>query len=235
MNINLALVHTLILGTSSFLLLSAQHAQETPRALRTQTSYEEVYSFPAQDATQGVAADGSYVYAISNSSITKFTHQGDSLLTWKEDDKSLIRHFDGGIIIDGLLYCSHSNFPEVPMASSIEVFDPEDLRHIKTISLGIEFGSCTWIVRGDDCWYACFAHYDRSGWTAGGEPLHDASWTQIVQFDNEFRRLQGYSQKNWLTNSAPTVSPAACSWTASSIAPATTQKSFSSWNFRHTE
>lgn len=160
--------------------------------LPAQTAYEAVYSFPAEDATQGIAADGSYVYAISNNSITKFTHQGDSLTTWKEEDKSLIRHFDGGIIIDGLLYCSHSNFPEVPMASSIEVFNPEDLSHVRTISFGLEYGSCTWIVRGNACWYACFAHYDRSGWTAGGEPNHDASWTQIVQFDNEFRRLQGW-------------------------------------------
>lgn len=172
---------------SALLLASAGLYAQTLRP-----AFEKTFSFPAKDATQGIAADENYVYAISNSSITKFTKDGDSLLTWQEKDKRLIRHFDGGIIIDGLLYCSHSNFPEVPMASSIEIFDPETLSHIKTISLGIEYGSCTWIVRGDDCWYACFAHYDKSGGTAGGELLHDVSWSQIVQFDNSFRRLQGW-------------------------------------------
>lgn len=161
-------------------------------SLPAQRSYQAVYSFPAQDATQGVAADSGYVYAISGNAISKYTHDGDFVDRWEETDKELIRHFDGGIIIDGLLYCSHSNFPQVPMASSIEVFDPRDLHHVKTVSLGIEYGSCTWIVRGDDCWYACFANYDKSGWTSGGEILHDATWTQIVRFDDQFRRTGGW-------------------------------------------
>ena len=111
--------------------------------------YEIVRTFYCSDATQGVAVDNHHFYAIGNQSITKYTRQGDSLATWKETDSSLIHHFDGGIIIDGLLYCSHSNYPEVPMASSIEIFDPETMRHHQTISFGIDNGSCTWILRGD--------------------------------------------------------------------------------------
>jgi len=151
-----------------------------------------VESFFCPSATQGVATDGKYFYGIGNQVITKYSYQGDSITTWQESNPELIKHFDGGIVIDGLLYCSHSNFPEVPMASSIEVFDTKNLHHLKTISLGIDNGSCTWVVRGDNCWYVGFAHYDRSGGNAGGEVLKDASWSQIVQYDNKWRRTGGW-------------------------------------------
>lgn len=154
--------------------------------------FSVVKSFDCQDATQGVASDGKHFYAISSTSISKYTADGKYVATWSESNPELIKHFDGGIIVDGLLYCSHSNFPQVPMASSVEVFDPGTMKHIRTISLGIEYGSCTWVVRGEDCWYACFAHYDRNGANAGGEVLKDNSWTQIVQFDDQWRRLQGW-------------------------------------------
>ena len=154
--------------------------------------YHIVETFSCPNATQGVAVDDESFYAISNQSISKYSLKGDSITTWSESDPRLIKHFDGGIVVDGLLYCSHSNYPEVPMASSIEVFDPRTMRHVRTISLGIDSGSCTWVVRGVDCWYVCFAHYDRSGHNAGGEVLKDASWTQIVQFDNDWHRLQGW-------------------------------------------
>lgn len=147
-----------------------------------------VKSFSCPEANQGVAADKNYFYAIGNQQIAKYTKDGELVLSWKETDKNLIRHFDGGIIVKGRLYCSHSNFAEVPMASSIEVFDSKNLSHIKTISFGIEYGSCTWVVRGKSCWYACFAHYDKTG----GEQLHDNSWTQIVKFDNKWRKLEAW-------------------------------------------
>jgi len=154
--------------------------------------YVTVETFKCPDATQGVAADGKFFYGIGNQTIVKYTYKGEAVARWQETDPELIRHFDGGIVIDGFLYCSHSNYPEVPMASSVEVFDTRDLRHVQTISLGIESGSCTWVVRGDDCWYLGFAHYDRSGGGAGGEVLKDASWTQIVRYDNEWRRTQAW-------------------------------------------
>ena len=154
--------------------------------------YKVVEAFDCPAATQGVAADGEFFYAIGNQRIEKYTKKGERVASWYEPDESLIKHFDGGIIIDGLLYCSHSNFPEVPMASSIEIFDPKTLQHVRTVSLGLDNGSCTWVVRGEDCWYVGFAHYDRSGGNAGGEVLKDASWTQIVEYDNDWHRTQGW-------------------------------------------
>ena len=154
--------------------------------------YHTVLSFNAPGSNQGVAVDDVYVYGIGNQQITKYSKDGDSLAVWKESDSRLIKHFDGGIVVNGLLYCSHSNFPQIPMASSIEVFDTKMLEHVKTISLGIEYGSCTWVVPGDDCWYVCFAHYDNNGEKADGKVIRDASWTRIVQYDNQWRKLQGW-------------------------------------------
>ena len=150
-------------------------------------------TFDCPEATQGVAVDDNYFYGIGNQTIVKCRKDnGECVKVWKESNRELIRHFDGGIIVDGLLYCSHSNFSEVPMASSVEVFDPKDLSHVKTISFGIDYGSCTWVVRGDGCWYAFFAHYDRSGGGAGGEVLHDNSWSQLVRFDDNWQKLQAW-------------------------------------------
>lgn len=172
--------------------LSILVAMLTVSASASAQSYKTVETFNCPEANQGVAVDDSYFYGIGNQTIAKYTMAGEKAALWKESDPSLIKHFDGGIVIDGLLYCSHSNYPEVPMASSIEVFDTKDLSHVKTISLGIDNGSCTWVVRGEDCWYVCFAHYDRNGGGAGGEVLKDASWTQIVQYDDIWRRTQGW-------------------------------------------
>lgn len=183
------LISTTLSGVCAVLLCGTVSGQAI---VHDNGSYRAVQTFPCPYANQGVAVDDECFYGISNARITKYSKSGDSLATWKETDPELIRHFDGGIVVDGLLYCSHSNFPEVPMASSIEVFDPVRMEHVKTISLGIEYGSCTWVVPGDGCWYVCFAHYDNNGEKAAGEVIRDASWTQIVQYDLEWHKLQGW-------------------------------------------
>ncbi len=157
-----------------------------------QEDYKIARTYHCGEDAQGVAVDESGFYFISNRSVSKYTLQGELLATWKEDTPELIQHFDGGIVIDGLLYCSHSNYPEVPMASSIEVFDPENLTHLKTISLGIDSGSCTWVVRGDDCWYVGFAHYDSKTGIIKDELDKDNRWTQIVRYDDQWHRTAGW-------------------------------------------
>lgn len=154
-------------------------------------AFRTVRSYKCTEAVQGVAVDDSCFYAIGNRIIAKYDKStGRKLAEWKENDKELIRHFDGGIVIDGLLYCSHSNFPEVPMASSVEIFDTRTLSHVKTISIGIDSGSCTWVVRGDGCWYLGFAHYSQG--SGGAEPGKDNSWTQFVKYDDNWQRVQGW-------------------------------------------
>ncbi|MBO4339922.1 MAG: hypothetical protein J5835_00640 [Bacteroidales bacterium] len=151
-------------------------------------TYVPVRTYDAPEANQGVAVDASSFYAIGNSRITKYSRSGGSLATFTENDRRLIKHFDGGIVVGKKLYCSHSNFPGIPMASSIEVFDTKTLKHLESISFGIEYGSCTWIVPGKNCWFVCFAHYDKNGESAGGEIIRDASWTQIIKFNRKWQK-----------------------------------------------
>ena len=104
----------LLLGVN---YLSAQH-------------FEEIQRFKATYARQAVAVDNKHFYAIENNHITKYTLEGDSITTWHEPNKERIRHINSGIVIKDKLYCAHSNFPETPMASSIEIFDTKKLAHV---------------------------------------------------------------------------------------------------------
>lgn len=150
--------------------------------------FREVARFDAYYAMQGVAVDRQHFYAIENNHITKFSLTGDSITTWHEPDKERIRHINSGFVKGRKLYCTHSNYPEVPMASSIEIFDTRTLQPIQSISLGIDVGSCVWITPGKGCWYAFFAHYAGNG----KEPGKDPSWSQLVKYDKKWRRMQAW-------------------------------------------
>lgn len=49
-------------------------------------------------------------------------------------------HLNGGIVQDGQLVLAHSNFPQQPMASSVEYFDLATVQPVKSVSLGIRHG-----------------------------------------------------------------------------------------------
>ena len=156
--------------------------------LVAQTICREVQRFHAENAVQGVAVDGKYFYAIQNTRISKYTIHGDSITTWTEPGSQSIFHLNSGVVIGHKMYCAHSNYPRVPMASSIEIFDTRTMQHLETVSLGIDVGSCTWVVPGKKCWYVFFAHYDKKA----DELDKDASWAQLVQYDRKWRRLRAW-------------------------------------------
>ncbi|MEQ9442033.1 MAG: hypothetical protein RIG62_23540 [Cyclobacteriaceae bacterium] len=139
-------------------------------------------------AQQGVAVDEMHFYVINNHSIHKYTKSnGTSTANW-EDSTGFIKHLNSGIIINDTLYCTNSNYPESPMASSLEMFDPQTLRHINTHSFGIQIGSATWVDRYKGAWYVAFAHYTGRGATEG----KDNRWTQLVKFDTAWRQLEAW-------------------------------------------
>lgn len=151
----------------------------------------EVQRYKTTWATQAVAVDAKHFYAIENQHITKYNMQGDSLTTWYEADKDLIRHFNSGVVVKGKLYCAHSNFPKYPMASSIEVFDTKTMEHVETISFGIDVGSCVWVVPGKKCWYVFFAHYDKSAEKTKWLP-DNANQAQLVQYDLNWQKMNAW-------------------------------------------
>lgn len=155
-----------------------------------QWQHEEVQRFPAKEANQGVVADDEYLYVISNVEIGKYRKDTfERVGGWKDIKGGPFIHLNAGIMHQGKLYCAHSNFPGVPMTSSIEIFDPVSMQHIGTHSLGIASGSLTWIVWHENHWLACFAHYSKSKAQTGRDP----SWTELVRYDAEWRRTGGWT------------------------------------------
>jgi hypothetical protein len=145
--------------------------------------------FTASEAKQGVAVDKNYIYVVSDTSIAKYNKFNfKHITTWYEQPGGPIKHLDSGVIVDGKLYCANSNYPQVPMVSSIEIWDAETMQHIGSHSFGIYRGSCTWVDRYDGFWWATFAHYEK--WkkkTAKG-----TQWTSVVKLDDNFNEIQSW-------------------------------------------
>ena len=150
---------------------------------------EEIMRFESVDARQGLAVDDQFVYVVSNHSISKHNKEtGELVLRWEGEEGEPLIHLNSGIVFDGVLYCAHSNYPSVPMTSSIEMFDTETLEHIGSHSFGIMHGSATWIDQREDMWWIGFAHYEGRG----GIPDQGPTWTRIMIFDKTWRVVGGY-------------------------------------------
>ena len=133
--------------------------------------------------------DADHFYAIANSAIGKYNKQtGVRVGGWSLPDGP-IQHMNAGIVYDGILYATNSNYPNVPMASSLEMFDTTTMTHIGSHSFGIYVGSALWAHRKGDHWYVAFGHYDARG----GTPGRDHTWSQLVKFDRDWRRVGGWS------------------------------------------
>jgi len=165
-------------------------ADDTDQIPNFAGQYEEVRRYSAPEARQAVAVDAHHFYAIVNTMIAKYDKKTGKLVKrWVADDERPLKHMNAGIVRDGKLYCSNSNYPKYPEASSVEVWNT-DLQHIESHSLGIYEGSLTWIEPAEDGWWAVFAHYSEKV----NENPHAKShrWTSLVKFDHKWRRMAGW-------------------------------------------
>ena len=150
---------------------------------------EEVRRIPAAEATQGVAADRQHLYAIANYSIGKYDKKtGQRVSGWQCENGKPLTHLDSGVVYDGVLYCAHSNYPGVPMVSSIEMWDAASMQHKGNHSFGIFAGSATWADLHQGHWYVTFAHYRGRA----DEADRDPRWTTLIQFDLDWRQRQAW-------------------------------------------
>jgi hypothetical protein len=148
-----------------------------------------VRRFDAPEANQAVAVDSAYFYAIGNSAIGKYEKAtGRRVAAWK-DATGPIRHLNSGIVVDSELYCAHSNYPETPMVSSLEVFETERMNHLHSIPLPRGIGSATWVDRTDGAWWVTFANYAGKGGEAGRGPER----TTLVKFDPRWQQQQSWT------------------------------------------
>lgn len=154
--------------------------------MTTTAQYRNLKTFNVIEAHQGVAVDKEYFYVINNTSITKHMRStGQQIAKWNGTETGL-KHLNAGIVENGLLYCAHSNYPDLPMVSSIEVFDTKNMHHVASHSFGIEYGSLTWIDHHNGYFWAVFANYNKDGYP------HPNTWTQLIKFDSSWRRLQAW-------------------------------------------
>lgn len=152
---------------------------------------ELVKTFPAEEATQGVAVDAEHFYAIANSRIGKYRRDsGERVAVWEADAERPLKHLNAGIVYDNRLFCAHSNYPTMPSTSSIELFDTGSMEHVDTHSVGIYEGSLTWVNRQHNTWWAVFAHYSRP---LEGKPVtRGHEYTSLVRFDKHWSRQAAY-------------------------------------------
>lgn len=140
----------------------------------------------AHEATQGVANDPQFLYAIENSTIGKYDRKtGERVGLWSGDPAVFI-HINSCETHGTELVCAMSNYPNVPMWSSVEWFDTKTMRHLRSHSFGPGRGSLTWVDWHDGSWWTCFANYDGDG----GEPPRDHRSTLLVRMDSHFIPLQ---------------------------------------------
>lgn len=157
-----------------------------------QLEYKLLRQFSAPDARQGVAVNSESLYVVGNRVVARYDKETlsptEDVLHFPEDGP--IIHFNDGIVVGEQLWLSHSNYPGVPMVSSLERVDPSTLQHIGSHSFGITDGSLTWVapIEGGG-WYACFAHYGNRA----AMPNRDPYWTRVVQFDTEWRMQESWA------------------------------------------
>lgn len=157
-----------------------------PVELKAQT----LRSFKAREAGQGVAIDESHFYAVVNSAIGKYERtSGERVAGWSGPRRGLIGHLNSCFAEKGRLWCANSNHPEVPMASSVEIFDSATMEHAGSHSLGLmDEGSLTWFDRLGDGWIVGFAHYNDET----GEPFKTNAYAGVHLFDSQWRRTGGW-------------------------------------------
>jgi hypothetical protein len=160
-----------------------------PPVVQTGTA-KQVREYNTPEARQGVAVDVHHVYAIVNTIIGKYDKAtGELISRWTSPREGPIRHINSCYAADGKLWCANSNFPEVPMGSSIEVIDTETMQHVDSHSLGImEEGSLTFFEPYQDGFIAGFAHYDAKG----GTGYKNSRYGAIATYDAKWRRTGGW-------------------------------------------
>lgn len=146
---------------------------------------EVIARFSAPEAGQGVAVDAEHFYAINNRAIGKYRKtDGVRVGGWTAGKDSPIRHLNAGVVIEGRLVCAHSNFPETPAESSVEIWNATTMAKLGSYAFADPRGSLTWAVPHADTWYVCFAHYQSTS---------DPALTRIVRYDTEWRELAVWS------------------------------------------
>lgn len=166
------------------------------------------------DARQGVAVDEQYFYAVNSFRITKHRKSdGTPLLQWdgESDQHGPLIHLDSGMVWEGKLYASHSNYPHWPMTSSVEVWDTASMAHVATYSFGTELGSFTWLDRHQGYWWGAFANYDKVQ-KGQNQAYGLTANTQVVKMNDQFQILEKWQLPAGILKRISPMSNSGGSW-----------------------
>lgn len=173
---------------------------------------EQVGEFAVKEANQGVGVDAEHFYAVDNQVIAKYDKKTGKLVKkWQGDKKGPILHLDSAMLMDGRIYAAHSNWPDWPMTSSLEIFDAATMEHVGSHSFGIQYGSLTWVDWHDGHWWMTFANYDRL-MAPGKTPYGHKANTLMVKFTKDLRPLQSWTLPKALLDRFEDMSNSGGSW-----------------------
>ena len=168
--------------------------------------------FTVKEANQAVGVDANYFYAIDNYAIGKYDKKTGKLVKrWQGEKSGPILHLDSAMVMDGRIYCAHSNYPDWPMTSSLEVFDAATLEHVDSHSFGIQWGSLTWVDWHDGHWWMGFANYDRL-LGPGKTPYGHKANTVMVKLTRDFRPVESWTLPKALLDKFEDMSNSGGSW-----------------------
>lgn len=144
--------------------------------------FEKMKTFTLPETQQGVAVDETHFYVVGQRHIAKYDKKTGALVKqWMEEEGAPISHLQSGVIVDGMLVCSHSNEGGVPLTSSVEIWDADTLEHIESHSFGIIYGACVWIDRHVGYWWVTFRSQQDG-----------QSFTTLVKMDDHWRVLESW-------------------------------------------
>ncbi|CAN5190458.1 hypothetical protein BH09PSE2_BH09PSE2_05260 [soil metagenome] len=144
---------------------------------------EVIRRYPDAHATHGAAVDARFVYAVSNSKVTKLDKATGAKVGEWLGDPSRFPHINSCAVIAGDLVCASSNCPATPMRSAVVTLDPVAMTLKAERVLPGAPGSVTWIDRRGSVWWVGFANYDGKG----GEPGRDHTASAVVSYDAKWR------------------------------------------------
>jgi hypothetical protein len=173
---------------------------------------QQIGEFVIPEANQGVGVDARHFYAVDNQAIGKYDKTTGKLIKkWQGDRKGQILHLDSAMVMDGKLYAAHSNYPDWPMTSSLEIFDADTMEHVSSHSFGIQWGSLTWVDWQHDHWWMTFANYDVPLGPNKTPYGHKAN-TLMVKLTRDFRLMQSWTFPKVLLDKFELMSNSGGSW-----------------------
>ncbi len=183
-----------------------------PALLFAQPALTRTAAFPVPEAGQGVAVDARHFYAVDNTTIAKYEKTTGVLVKrWTQEKGGPLVHLDGAMVRDGKIYAAHSNYPQWPMTSSLEIWDAATLEHVGSHSFGINWGSLTWVDFHDDAWWMVFANYDQP-YGPKRTPYGNKLNTQLVKFTPDFRMLEAWALPRSILDKFGVMSNSGGSW-----------------------